>query len=64
MKQEFFLTRQPIVDTLDVEVHESGVISDFEQGRDYTYNAERNSILFIEFVPQPYAEVRVRYDVE
>ena len=64
MKQEFFLTRQPIVETLEVEVHESGVITDFEQGRDYTYSAERNSILFLNYVPQPYAEIVVRYDVE
>lgn len=64
MKQEFYLTRQPIVDTLKVEVHESGVISDFDLDRDYVYDAERNSIRFLDYVPQPYAEVIVSYDVE
>ena len=64
MKQEFFLTRQPVVETLEVEVHESGVITDFERDRDYTYDAQRNSILFLDYVPQPYAEIVVRYQVE
>jgi len=64
MKHEFFLKRQPIVDTLQVEVHEAGVISDFDLGRDYEYVAERNSILFLDYVPQPYAEIIVTYEVE
>jgi hypothetical protein len=64
LKREFFLTRTPIVESLEVEVEEDGAFVDFERDRDFTYDGGRNSITFLEYVPQPNAEIHLSYAVE
>lgn len=62
MAEEFFLEGQPIPTTLDVAVEYRGELRTFLAGDDWVYRPEHNSILFLEYVPPPFAEVRVSYD--
>lgn len=68
MKREFFLSQLPVVDTIEVAVIENGVTYKFEKYDeltmvgDWQYNASRNSISFIEYVPSALAEVQLTYD--
>ncbi len=63
LKREFYLTQTPIPETLDVEVEEDGAFVAFDLDQDYTYDPGRNSITFLEYVPQPNAEIRIAYAV-
>ena len=67
LKREFFLADIPVAETLDVWVVEpsedGGNTYSFKQGRDYEYNATRNSIRFNTYVPKPLSEVYIDYDL-
>lgn len=62
LSQEFQLTERPVPASLDVEVSYRGALVTFDFGRDWVYVPERNSIRFVDYVPPPFAEVRVTYD--
>lgn len=64
LKREFYLTQTPIPESLDVEVEEDGAFVGFDLDRDYTYDPARNSIYFLDYVPQPNAEIHITYAVE
>lgn len=64
LKREFYLSETPIVETLLVEAEEDGALVTFALDREYTYNPARNSITFIDYLPQPEAEIRATYEVE
>lgn len=68
LKREYFLSHLPVPDTLEVEVHEPGgtVLPFFEAESEppvdgWTYDRARNSITFVEFMPEPLSEVVIRY---
>lgn len=62
LKREFFLSVVPLPDTLEVEVVDSGgAVLAFDQGDDYLFSGERNSVTFLSYVPEGGAQVVVRY---
>lgn len=63
LKREYFLSRLPVPETIEVWVEMEGTTLPFTQGVDYTYSSARNSITFDSYVPDPLAEVFVTYDV-
>ncbi|MBT3218902.1 MAG: hypothetical protein HN348_07400 [Proteobacteria bacterium] len=70
LKREFFLTERPIVDTIEVWVIEDGTTLTFEMDdgvvdpkRAFTYDAVRNSISFVNYVPDELAEVFIEYEI-
>jgi len=65
LKREFFLSLVPVQDTIEVSVVPpgGGTATGFEAETDWTYSRARNSITFRSFVPEPLAEVRMRYTV-
>jgi hypothetical protein len=63
LKQEFFLSALPVPETVSVEVElRDGTVLPMPQ-REWTYDESRNSVRFLEFVPDPLATVRVDYTV-
>jgi len=63
LSQEFVLSERPVPATLDVEVSYRGTLQTFVPGVDWVYVPDRNSVLFLEYVPPPFAEVAISYDV-
>jgi hypothetical protein len=69
LRKEYFLTELPVEDTIRVTVVSYGYEQGFteflpESGLgDWVYSAERNSVAFLTYVPDPGAEVRITYDV-
>ena len=64
LKREFFLSAIPVVDTIDVLVVEpSGAEVQFVMDNDYTYSRSRNSITFTDYIPDPFADVLINYEV-
>lgn len=62
IRTEFFLSEIPVPGTISVSVIDEGVQFDFYEGTDFTYNPTRNSITFLTYVPDPMAEVILRYE--
>lgn len=61
LKREFFLSHLPVVDTIEVQLHDTdGNIIPFEKDA-YDYSEIRNSITFETFVPDPLDTVVIRY---
>jgi hypothetical protein len=60
---EFFLSRIPVTQTLDVKVVHDGITQVFEQSVDYGYDASRNSIWFLDWLPPEGAEVLITYEI-
>lgn len=63
LKQEYFLSRLPVVDTIAVHSVDQGIVRAFEGEVDWVYDAARNSILFLEYVPEAGAEIVIEYEV-
>ena len=61
LKREYFLSQLPVADSLSVWVDDDGIILTFVEDVDYEYNAQRNSITFIDFVPDELSRVCVDY---
>lgn len=62
LTREFFLTRLPRVATLDVAVEgTNGALYSIE-AEDWAYDTARNSVTFIDYVPEPASTVRVQYE--
>lgn len=69
MKQEYFLSRQPLSGTIAVEMTVDGADLGFvegtiEEGGDWSYDATRNSIYMHEYEAPEGSEIRVTYDAE
>lgn len=62
LKREFFLSSLPVPGTIRVSVIEEGVTQTFAEDTDWLYSEQRNSIQFIDYVPNPLAEVIIDYD--
>jgi len=62
LKREFFLTELPVPGTIKVEILDEGTVFTFVEGDDWNYDAARNSIVFVEYIPSPLAEVHITYD--
>lgn len=64
LTREFYLSRRPLVDTLQLQVEADGnVLNNFVMGVDWHYDEVRNSVVFEEYVPDPLAAVVVTYQV-
>jgi hypothetical protein len=62
--QEYFLTQPPIASTIHVEVERpNGGVQLFDPIIDYTYNEARNSITFLNEVPEERSVVRITYQL-
>jgi hypothetical protein len=61
LRREYFLSQLPVEDTVQVDVTVDGVTQVYDQGADWEYTAERNSIIFLSYVPPELAQVRIRY---
>jgi hypothetical protein len=61
-KREYFLSQLPVEDTIEVSVETlDGAIRDFAVDVDWTYDPVRNSITFLEFIPDELSKVRIHY---
>lgn len=63
LSKEFFLTQQPVEDTIEVWVVADGTTLTLDRGTEWTYNGRRNSVLMDAFTPPPLSEVFIRYEV-
>ena len=62
LQREFFLARQPVVGSIEVAVITGGVTYEFAEGDDWFYTVSRNSVTFVEYIPDALAEVRITYE--
>lgn len=63
LSSEFFLSRLPVVESIQVEIHADGVVFAYEPEEDWVYDAARNSISFVQVIPEATADVVIRYTV-
>ena len=63
LQREYFLSDLPVPGSIKVWVEDQGTVYEFEPEIDYLYDPNRNSIIFVEFVPSSLAEVFIEYDV-
>jgi len=64
LTREFYLSKRPVVDTIEVRViAPNGTSFEFQPDVDWTYSDVRNSIEFVESVPDPLAVVDIKYQV-
>jgi hypothetical protein len=64
LSREFFLSRRPVQDTLQVRVIDpAGTVFEFGSDTDWTYSDVRNSILFATYVPDTLSVVEIEYEV-
>lgn len=63
LSREFFLSARPVVGTVDVKVEDGPTVLTFEETEDWVYDAVRNSVVFLTFVPDPLSTVVVTYEV-
>ena len=64
LRREFFLNDIPDPNSLQVWVIEpDGTRVDLTYLVDFTYNAQRNSVLLTSYIPEPLAEVFIAYDL-
>lgn len=61
LQREFFLTEVPAENTLHVWIDDEGVVYDFIQDADFTYNGDHNSINFERYTPRATAFINVEY---
>lgn len=60
LSREFFLSRLPVADSIEVEVTTNGAVN---TGAEWTYDPARNAITFLSLLPDPLATVTIRYRV-
>ena len=61
LRREFFLSELPIEDSIKVWVDEETNV--FVVGADFTYDRQRNSVKFSNYIPDPLSEVFIEYEV-
>lgn len=61
-KREYFLSQLPVLGTIKVNVQMAdGTVFEFLEGVDWNYDSARNSIVFIEYVPESLSKVKITY---
>ena len=63
LQREFFLSQLPVPGTIDVTVETSGAVLGYLEGTDWVYDRGRNSVVFLDLVPEPLAVVTLEYEV-
>ena len=63
LKREFFLSQLPVEGSIEVTVQYEGYVFGFIEGDEWVYDPQRNSVQFLEYVPEALAEVYIEYDV-
>lgn len=64
LKREYFLSGVPVPGTISVAVViRSGPTLSFDEGEDFSYDEVRNSITFVEYVPDALSRVEITYTV-
>jgi len=63
LKREYFLSKLPVLGTIQVSVVENEITYKFTEGADWAYDPVRNSIAFHDYVPNPMAEVLITYRI-
>jgi hypothetical protein len=73
LKREYYLSRLPVVDSIEVYIVDGGATIDFVRGEldpatglftgDYEYGPDRNSIVFFEYVPNVLSTINITYTV-
>jgi predicted small secreted protein len=63
LQQEFFLSQLPVEDTIEVSVESAGAVTTFERGEEFVYDARRNSVRFVEFLPKELDVITVDYQL-
>jgi hypothetical protein len=61
LQREFYLSEIPTEGTIEVRVLEGEVWTEFAVDTDWVYDAARNSVRFVEYVPPPLSQVEVTY---
>jgi len=63
LKREFFLSLVPVQDTIEVSVAETDGSEVAFTPEEWTYSATRNSVTFVEYLPDPLSVVHLSYEV-
>lgn len=64
LKSEYFLSKLPVPETITVRVElADGTVLPFAPEVDFTYDPSRNSITFVEYIPDPLSSVYIEYTV-
>jgi hypothetical protein len=63
LQNEFFLSQLPVPGTITVDTETGGVVRSFVEGVDWSYDEQRNSVQFLEYLPQPKEIVTIRYQL-
>ena len=69
LKREYFLSQIPVPGTIKVSVDDAGIMTPFYEydsvtmDGDWVYTQTRNSVTFLEYIPNPGAIVNIEYDV-
>lgn len=68
LRQEYFLSQQPVVDTIEIKVLNGNAelsfeLGDEEAGGDFDYDANRNSVQFHTYEPPLDSTIQIVYDV-
>lgn len=64
LKREYFLSQRPVPGTLEVSVETpTGAVLRFDEDEEYTYDPTRNSITFVEFIPEALSKVVLHYEL-
>ncbi len=61
MRREFFLAELPVPGTVEVAVTDEGARYELDEGIDWEYDGGRNSVVLIDYVPPPFAEIEITY---
>jgi hypothetical protein len=61
LKAEYFLSQLPVEGTIEVNVIDNGVTFVYDEGTEWTYSHERNSITFVDLVPKELSQVVITY---
>jgi hypothetical protein len=63
LKREYFLSQVPVPDTVEVSVEdaESGATLTFARDDDWTYSPDRNSVLFLTYIPNAGSSIVIHY---
>ena len=63
LTSDFELSLTPVLGTIEIQVVDDGVTYTFAEGDDWTYDADTNTVTFLEYIPSPGVTVRIHYAV-
>jgi len=61
LARSFVLSATPVDGTIEVEVLLAKLLLELDEGNEWFFDASANSVVFIDYVPDPGAEVVIRY---